>query len=104
MPASIFGITYQGGSCNSGTTTNINPHPITEGVDEFYIEWTCGYITGSPEVVILDQSMQPHVIAAEQGRGKMVVVADNDFYDWVINNNDNRLLAMNAFQWLAIPT
>jgi len=43
------------------------------------------------------------VIAAEQGRGKMVVVADNDFYDWVINNDDNRLLAMNAFRWLAIP-
>jgi hypothetical protein len=104
MPASIFGITYQGGNCFSGTTSSINEHPISEGVDAFYIEWTCGYITGSPVSVVLDPwYMNPHVIAAEQGRGKMVVVADNDFYDWVIDNNDNRRLAMNAFQWLAVP-
>ncbi len=102
-PASIFSISYADGYCNSGTTTNILPHPITEGVDEFYIDWTCGYITGSPETIVLDQSMQGHIIAAEQAQGKMVVVADDDFIDWVINNNDNRLLAMNAFQWLATP-
>ena len=102
-PAGIFGITYQDGNCNYGTTTNINPHPVTEGVDEFYIEWSCEYITGSPVEVILDQHMTPHVIAAEQGAGKMVVVAYPDFLDSLINYDDNRLLALNAFQWLAIP-
>jgi hypothetical protein len=102
-PASINDIIYQNGSCNSGTTTYINPHPITEGVNQFYIEWTCGYITGNPNVIIRDQSMHPHVIVAQHDRGKMVVVADNDFYDWVINNDDNRLFAMNTFQWLATP-
>jgi YVTN family beta-propeller protein len=103
-PASIFGITYvSDGYCTSGTTTNINPHPITEGVDRFYIEWTCGAITGSPVEAVLDQVMRAHVIAAEQGHGKMVVVADIDFYDSVIGNDDNQLLAMNAFRWLAIP-
>lgn len=103
-PASIFGITYyQGGSCNSGTTTNINPHPITEGVDEIYIGWSCEYIAGSPVEAILDQYMLPHVIAAEQGRGKMVVVSSYDLIDEFINYDDNRLLALNAFQWLAIP-
>jgi hypothetical protein len=103
-PAGIFGITYyQGGNCSSGTTTNINLHPITEGVDEFYIDWSCEYIAGSPVEAILDQNMLPHVIAAEQGQGKMVVVSSYDLIDRIINYDDNRLLALNAFQWLAIP-
>ena len=102
-PASIFGITYQYGNCGYGTTTYINPHPISEGVDEFYIEGNCNYITGSPVEVILDPwYILPQVIAAEQGGGKMIVVADNDFIDWAIITSDNRQLAMNVFQWLAL--
>jgi hypothetical protein len=33
----------------------------------------------------------------------MVVVADNDFQDSFIGNDDNQLVAMNTFRWLAIP-
>src|SRR4030067_107862 len=33
----------------------------------------------------------------------MIVVADNDFIDWAFITSDNRQLAMNAFQWLALP-
>jgi len=93
-----------GGGCNSGTTSNIFPHPVTDGVDEFYIDGTCNYLGGPAEVIVRDTYMQAHVVASQYGRGKLVMVTDNDFTDWVINNNDNRLLAMNTFLWLAVPT
>lgn len=105
-PAGIYGITYQSypDSCLYGFTTNVNPHPISEGVDEIHLNGACSYITGSPVEVILDYYyMLPHVIAVDQGMGKMVVVAFPDFIDWDIDSGDNRLLAMNIFQWLAIP-
>jgi YVTN family beta-propeller protein len=103
-PASIFGIEYHSdGWCHYGPTTLVYPHPITEGVDEVYLEWTCSHLSDTPDVIVQDPDLQPHMIAALQGRGKMVVVAGSDFNDGPINNSDNRLLAMNTFLWLAMP-
>jgi hypothetical protein len=105
-PASIFDINYQSGSCSSGTTTAITEHPISGGVDAVNVEWTCWRLApgGGADIVVLDPQDQPHVVAQEQGGGKMVVVASEDFTDGYINNDDNRLLASNILAWLARPS
>jgi YVTN family beta-propeller protein len=103
--ASVFGISYQSGSCSSGTTTDIEDHPISEGVTAVSVEWTCWRLAPSlgVDVVVSDGEGQPHVVAQEQNGGKMVVVASEDFIDWHINNVNNRILANNILAWLARP-
>jgi YVTN family beta-propeller protein len=104
-PASVFGINYQSGSCTSGTTTDIAEHPISEGVNAVDVEWTCWRLApgSGADIVVLDTEGQPHVVAQEQDGGKMVVVASEDFIDWHIGEDDNRLLANNILNWLASP-
>ncbi|MEJ2207490.1 MAG: hypothetical protein P8129_00460 [Anaerolineae bacterium] len=104
-PASIFGINYQSGYCNSGSTANIDEHPISKGVGSFYVEYTCSLLLpgSGAEIVVFDSHDQPHVVAQEQGGGKMVVVASQDLLDGYINYDDNRLLANNILAWLARP-
>ena len=104
-PASIFGIYYVSDSCTSGTTTNIVEHPVSEGVSAVNVEWTCWRLApgSGAEIVVFDPQGQPHVVAQEQSGGKMVVVASEDFSDWHIENDDNRLLANNILAWLARP-
>jgi YVTN family beta-propeller protein len=104
-PASVYGISYQSASCTSGTTTNITEHPISEGVDAVNVEWTCWRLVtgGGAAIVVYDPQGQPHVVAREQDGGRMVVVASEDFTDWHIDYDDNRLLANNILAWLAQP-
>ncbi len=104
-PAGIYNISYQYGTCTSGTTTNITPHPISAGVDAVNVEWTCwNLIPGSgASAIVYDPLGAPHVVAHQQNGGKMVVVASEDFTDWYIGNDDNRLLANNILAWLARP-
>jgi YVTN family beta-propeller protein len=104
-PASIWGINYEYGSCTEGTTTNVTEHPISAGVDAVYVEWTCYRLApgGGADIVVFDPYDQPHVAAQEQDGGKMVVVASEDLIDWVIDYEDNRLLANNILAWLARP-
>ena len=102
-PAGIFGITYQEGFCAYGGTQHINAHPISAGVETYFMNWTCNYIFGNPGVVVLDPwYMNPHVIATEQGSGRMVVVAGSDFIDGFYGTYDTELLAMNSFHWLGM--
>ena len=102
-PASIYGIKHQS-SCSYGTSTDIKEHPITVDVSRVYVD-TCFYLTfGSSSILaVLDTSGQPHVVAHEQDRGKMVVVSGADFSSWAIDQEDNRVLAHNVFGWLAEP-
>jgi hypothetical protein len=104
-PARIFGIHYFSASCTSGTTRNIVEHPISEGVSAVNVEWTCWRLAPSSKavIVVFDPQGQPHVVAQEQNGGKMVVVASEDFINWYLDYDDNRLLANNIFAWLARP-
>lgn len=103
--AEIFGITYQYGSCASGTTTNILSHPISAGVSAVYVDYTCRYLDAgvNADIVVYDTQNQVHVVSHQENGGKMVVVANEDFIDWQIDNDDNRLLANNILSWLADP-
>ena len=47
-PASIFGIYYFSASCSSGWTSNITPHPISAGVNNVNVEYTCWRLSPSP--------------------------------------------------------
>ncbi len=102
-PAGIYGIKYQSG-CSYGTSTDIKVHPITIDVSRVYVD-TCSYLTfGSSSVLAVgDTSGQPHVVAHEHDRGKMVVVSGADFSSWAVDQEDNRVLAHNVFNWLAEP-
>jgi hypothetical protein len=104
-PASIFGVYYFSASCTSGTTSNIVEHPISEGVSAVNVEWTCWRLApgSGAEIVVFDLQGQPHIVAQEQNGGKMVVVASEDFINWYIDYDDNRLLANNILAWLARP-
>jgi hypothetical protein len=101
--ASIFDINYESGECTSGTTTDMIEHPITKGVSTISVKSTCDRLAPSTntEIVVFDPQSQPHLVAQEQDGGKMVVVASEDFIDWQIDNEDNRLLAINTLDWLS---
>jgi hypothetical protein len=104
-PTGIYGTSYQSNYCTWGTTSRILEHPISTGVDAINVEWTCWQLApgGGADTVVYDPQGQPHVVAQEQGGGKMVVIASEDFIDGHIDNDDNRLLANNILDWLALP-
>ena len=101
--AGLYEITYRP-ACSYGTTTDIAEHPTTTGVGQIRVD-TCSYLTfGSSSVpVVMDNEGQPHVVAHEEKGGKMVVVSGSDFNEWLVDADDNRLLANNIFAWLAEP-
>jgi YVTN family beta-propeller protein len=104
--ASIYNIVYEYGNCNySQTTTNILAHPVTVNIDELFIEYTCNYLSSPPDsdVVVYDSWDQAHVVVHEEDGGKMIVIADQDFFDWNIGNSDNLAFALNVLSWLADP-
>jgi YVTN family beta-propeller protein len=104
-PAGIFDIVYDYSGCFDGPTTDIHAHPISNGVAAVYIDYTCSQlVTGDgTDIVVYGSQAQPHIAAHEASGGKMVVVSSEDFTDWTIDNEDNRLLALNTMTWLANP-
>ena len=105
-PASIYDIYYLSGSCQYGyTTNNLAPHAITRGVSSVLLSSTCWYLDPGPvgQPLVYDLTSMPHLAAAEDQGGKMVVVSSADFYDSYINSADNRLLGNNVMRWLARP-
>jgi DNA-binding beta-propeller fold protein YncE len=104
-PAQIFDIDYQSGSCTWGTTTDVTPHPISLGVNSVYVDYTCYYLhsTGEALSVVRDLLERHHIMAHQGSGGKLVIVGANDFHDFDIDQDDNRLLANNIMAWLALP-
>jgi hypothetical protein len=106
---SIFEITYQSSNYYiEGTSSDILDHPIAQWVSAIYLNQSNNYLTASSslsEIVLFDaEYSEPHIIAHQQGAGKMVVVASDDFVDSHIELDDNRLLAHNILTWLAAPS
>lgn len=104
-PASIFGIYYVSGSCASGSTSAITPHPVTSGVRFVSVDSTCWRLASGvgSDIVVRDTAGQPHVVARQHSGGKMVVLASEDLADNMIRRDDNRLLGNNILAWLARP-
>ncbi|UCC62976.1 MAG: S8 family serine peptidase [Anaerolineae bacterium] len=102
LPA-LFDIEYVWGG-TSGPTENILPHPVTQDVSEVYVPLPLRSLSPSdPALSIVDDSSgTPHICVNTAGGGRVVVVADDDFNDSYIDSSDNRLLANQAFDWLAL--
>lgn len=95
------GVSYL--SPNDLYITNLDNHPIFNGVSEIYYR-AAGEVTGSSpsELVAFDPSNKGAVTAAEVGAGRVVVLGDiNGFDNTYIPNSDNQLFAENTFNWLS---
>jgi DNA-binding beta-propeller fold protein YncE len=107
--ASLYDISYQATDHFEGPSNNITEHPISEGVTTVYVGHNGHYSllpTNVDSVVVVRDAQlnEPHIVAHQDGQGKMVVVASSDFDNGYITYNDNQLLANNTMAWLAINT
>jgi hypothetical protein len=104
--ANLFGIEYECCYYFNEYTTNILPHPTTEGISTVYIESAYNVLTHTPAatVLVFDSSgSYPLAVAQEENGGRIVVVSAYTFYDWFINTADNRAFGLNIMNWLASP-
>ncbi|NUM44933.1 MAG: carboxypeptidase regulatory-like domain-containing protein [Anaerolineales bacterium] len=104
--ASIYNIFYQYGTCNNyETTTDLASHPVTYGIEEIFIEYTCYYLSASlaTDEIVYDPWGQVHGVAHEENGGKMIVLSDDDFFNWNIEYSDNFAFGLNVLSWLADP-
>jgi hypothetical protein len=101
--ANLFGITYDCCYYNWGNTTNIMPHPTTEGVGAIYIDSAYFRLDFGPDDDVLfygPSGANIHAVAQEQNGGRIVVVSASIFSNWHINEADNRVFALNVMNWL----
>lgn len=88
---------------NTGTTTNIYAHPISQGVTSI---WVSGYTwmptpTSDGSVSVVRYGSFDDIVAAqERGSGKAVFICDDDIF-MNLGNAQNELFVQNVFGWLA---
>jgi uncharacterized repeat protein (TIGR01451 family) len=100
--SALFDITYLGySSGGGGVSTDIYPHPTTDGVLQFNLPspYQSLAVAGTAEPLIDDVADNLQVAANDVG-GKVVVVDDDSFNDGTYYDNDNALFARNVFGWL----
>jgi YVTN family beta-propeller protein len=100
--AGHFGIDYVDSNCANGTTTQVEPHIITENVETVFLPYGCDRLDSAvaPAVVFNPQG-EAQVRVYEQGSGKIVATSDFIFSSGPVDNEDNFVLAMNTFLWLS---
>jgi hypothetical protein len=100
----MFGIVYDGPGGTSGVTYDIYPHPTTEDVGAIYLPsrqfLMTTTITGTAQVVVYDVGGDPATAVNVVDNGKVVVVADQPFWDGVYSQADNTQFGRNVFSWL----
>jgi thermitase len=98
------GITWSIGGM-SGTTADITPHPVTEGVAQIYVDSPMAAlsVSGSAQDLIRDVGHYITLAVSQQIYGKLVCFVDDDsLMDGVIEQAGNLLLAGNMLDWLSI--
>ncbi|MBK8984876.1 MAG: carboxypeptidase regulatory-like domain-containing protein [Chloroflexi bacterium] len=104
--AQLFEIDYTCCYYYYGDTTNILPHPTTEGINTVFISYGEYAFTFTPDADVLfydPSGSLPVAVAQEENGGRIVVVAAYTFEDWSVNYADNRDFALNIMDWLASP-
>ena len=98
-----YGIQYTNVNGGAGNTMNIVTHPITTGCDTIYVSAPLNSlnVTTPAQTVVYDVINLPHIAVSQYGAGRVVVVADDDFFGTTILVADNRTLANKAVDWLA---
>ena len=101
--AGMFGISYSGNSGSGGSTTNIVPHYITEGISSMTVpNPTQTLITTSPAFpIVYDIGGNEMVAVSYYGKGKIVFFANDMLRDNHIDEADNRIIANRAIDHLA---
>ena len=81
--------------------TDLSMHPVFDGVDTVFMRIAGGLVAASAaEQIAYSDAAKPVVIAS--AGGGMVVVGDTNFCtDEFLNADDNAVLALNIFQYLA---
>ena len=82
---------------------DLAPHPIFDGVSEFYMR-AAGEVDGvSPSEEVAWTDSKGTVTVATLGSGRVVITGDTSFCEnQYISNADNQLLSENIFDWLCV--
>jgi hypothetical protein len=102
---SFAGITWAAGGA-SGITTDITPHPVTNGVMFVYLDAPVAIMnaTGVAQDIVRDPTGNIMLVVSEQPSGKVIGFADEgSLWNYAIDQADNLRLANNMIDWLAIP-
>ena len=100
---SFAGITWSIGGM-SGTTVDITPHPVTQGVAQVYVDSPMAAlgVNGSAQDLVRDVGHYITLAVSQQIYGRLVCFVDDDsLMDGVIEQADNLLLAGNMLDWLS---
>lgn len=101
---SFAGMTWASGGCG-GDTSDITPHPVTEGVTTALFAAPIGVIyTEPPALDLVRDPCGNTMLAASEIGGRVVCIGDEDsIYDGYIGYVDNLRLANNIIDWLIPP-
>ena len=101
---SFAGITWSPDGLG-GYTSDITPHPVTEGVATAYFgsPMSSLYVSHPAQDLIRDSGSYVMLAASEIGCGKVLAIADeHSINDYCIGYADNFKLANNMIHWLAV--
>ncbi|MFQ6106484.1 MAG: CARDB domain-containing protein [Thermoplasmata archaeon] len=98
---SFAGINWMFGG-SSGTTFDITPHDVTEGVSSVYIPAPAReLIVTSPAISLVRDTSGGHILAVSDSPGRVAALSDEDPFDnFALNMSDNQKLAVNLIDWL----
>ncbi len=98
---SFAGISWTFGGW-SGVTTDITPHDVTVGVNSVtFPSPNRNLIPVSPATSLIRDGGGGHVLAVSESPGRVAAISDETlFSDMFLNMSDNRILAINLFEWL----
>ena len=82
------------------TITDLEVHPITEGITSFNSSSYGGYYSGGEEIV-RDNSGRGHIVTAEYGTGTILFLANELLIDYQLSStSENELLGQQIIEWI----
>ncbi|MFQ5909875.1 MAG: DUF4350 domain-containing protein [Thermoplasmata archaeon] len=98
---SFAGISWMFGGA-SGTTFDITPHDVTEGVSSVTIPAPARELIVTPPAISLVRDiMGGTLLAVSESPGRVAALSDEDpFGNFNLNVSDNQILAINLIEWL----
>jgi len=97
-----YGVQMTGGYGGYGITTNITPHPITQGVGSIYVDWVREISVTLPSTLLAwTAELIPFLSTTDSG--EVVVLSDSNIMDnYGLAMADNMQLMLNLFNWVGI--
>lgn len=98
------GVEYSPVAGTSGVTTDIRPHVMTLDVLSVKLNYNWGHLSSvsyPARLLVNDAAGLANAAYSVAGKGKIVAIADEPFYNDYIVSADNRLLGNQVMDWLA---